>query len=113
MKQLAVEIRERGFAEKGKEGVKAVIQEKIGRPGAATAPAATPANDSANLPGYLAKESPELKLKVEKLLDLAIHKGLKAAANEAKGMSPIVLDAFHDALTDKLYGELKARELLK
>ncbi len=111
IKQLAVEIKERGLAEKGKEGIRAVIQEKTGIP-AAGSQSSQSASGSPNLPGYLAKEAPEVKLKVEKLLDMALHKGLKAAANEAKGTNPIVIDAFHDALADKLYAELKARGLI-
>jgi hypothetical protein len=113
MKELAAEIKERGQAEKGKEAVRSAIQERAGA--AAPLPAGqgapTPSR-SGSLPKYLDKESPELKLKVEKLLDMAIHKGIKAASNEARNTSPLVMDAFHDALTDKLYGELKSRGLL-
>lgn len=113
IKNLSLEIKERGLAEKGKEAVRAVIQEQIGGT-AAPASAATPkAPASGSLPAYLDKESPEVKLKVEKLLDMALHKGIKTAGAEARNMPPLIIDAFHDALTDKLYAELKSRGLLE
>ena len=111
IKELSIEIKERGLSEKGKEAVKTLVQEKISLPTAG--PSTAPTVGSSILPDYLDKESPAVKLKVEKLLDLALHHGLKRAANEAKGMNPIEIDAFHDALTDKLYAELKARGFLK
>lgn len=113
IKNLALEIKERGTAEKGKEAVRALIQEKIPTATAPSAQLAAPVPKSTTLPDYLDKELPEVKLKVEKLLELALHKGLKAAAKEAKGSAPLVVDAFHDALTDKLYSELKQRGLIK
>ena|SRR3989344_2283609 len=112
IKELSIEIKERGLSEKGKEAVKTLVQEKIpSRP--FDSAQGKPAPSGSVLPDYLDKESPAVKLKVEKLLDLALHHGLKRAANEAKGMNPIEIDAFHDALTDKLYAELKARGFLK
>jgi hypothetical protein len=114
IKELAKEIKERGLAEKGKEAVRTVIQEQIGGPATPGAsPTIPPAPASGSLPAYLDKESPEVKLKVEKLLDMALHKGIKASVGEAKNNSPLVIDAFHDALTDKLYNELKSRGLLE
>lgn len=65
------------------------------------------------LPSYLQKAPNEIKLMVEKLLDKAWHKGIEAAAKEARQQGPLILDAFHDALTDKLYEELKKRGVLK
>ena len=114
IKELAKEIKERGLAEKGKEAVRAVIKEQIGGAAAPVSPATPPASASASgsLPAYLNKESPEVKLKVEKLLDMALHKGIKTAGAEARNMPPLIVDAFHDALTDKLYTELKTRGLL-
>jgi hypothetical protein len=40
-------------------------------------------------------------------------KGIVAVINEVAGQEPFVIDAFHDALVDKLYDELKARGLVK
>ena len=64
------------------------------------------------LPQYLQQESPEIRLKVEKLVDLAFHKGIGASISEAKKYGPFMLDAFHDTLTTKIYEELKSRNLL-
>ena len=44
---------------------------------------------------------------------MAFMDGILKAANEAKKSNPFVLDAFHDALTGKLYDEFKRRGLLK
>ncbi len=107
---LSLEIKERGLSEKGKEAVKTIIQERVP---VSVAPNTPAQSGSAVLPNYLTKESPEMKLKIEKLLDLTLHHGLKRAADEARRLSPIEVDAFHDALTDKLYTELKSRGLLK
>lgn len=64
------------------------------------------------LPEYL-KESPEeIKLEVEKLVDSVFHNGLAKTASRVRKADPFVLDAFHDALTDKLYEELKKRKLI-
>lgn len=64
------------------------------------------------LPQYLQRESPEIQLKVEELVDLAFHKGIEISVKEAKKYDPFILDAFHDSLTGKIYDELKARKLL-
>ena len=42
-----------------------------------------------------------------------MHKGIEKAAAEAKKSNPYVLDAFHDALVEKLYPELQRRGVLK
>ncbi|MEK9168589.1 MAG: hypothetical protein AAB698_02200 [Patescibacteria group bacterium] len=64
------------------------------------------------LPDYL-KDSPvEIKLQVEKLIDAFFHQGIKKTIKEAQKGGGFVLDAFHDALTDKLHEELKKRKLI-
>ena len=73
---------------------------------------ATSEGDDSVLPGYLNGSSDEVKLKVEKLIDSVFHNGLDKAVGEAKAAGPYILDAFHDALTDKLYEELKSRNLI-
>lgn len=64
------------------------------------------------LPEYLQQESPEIQLKVEELVEVAIHKGLEASITEAKKFGPFILDALHDTLTTKIYDELKNRKLI-
>ena len=64
------------------------------------------------LPAYLKDSSPEIKLKVEQLIGEIFQKGIEKASADAAKFGPFVLDAFHDALTDKLYGELKKRNII-
>ncbi len=65
------------------------------------------------LPDYMKEESSDVRGKVENLLSLAFYGGLEKATKEAIKSGPFILDAFHDALTSKLYSELKNRGLLK
>ena len=95
-----------GQAVSGRELVKSAIGERIQ---AQPAPASQP---SAILPAYLQQESGEIQLKVEKLVDIAFHKGIDAAISEAKKYGPFILDALHDSLTGKIYDELKNRKLI-
>ena len=64
------------------------------------------------LPGYLDKASNDIKLRTEQLIDITFHRGLENALKEAKKSGPFVLDAFHDALADKLYEEIKKRGMI-
>lgn len=65
------------------------------------------------LPDYAQSASPETKLEIEYLLDLAFREGIEKATAEAKKSNPFVLDAFHDALAGKLYPEFQKRGILK
>jgi len=64
------------------------------------------------LPDYLKDSPDEIKIQVEELIDSVFHQGLNKTIHEAQKAGPFVLDAFHDALTDKLYEELKKRKYL-
>ena len=68
------------------------------------------ANDDSD---YAKGASAGAKLEVDHYLSMAFKDGILKAANEAKKSNPFVLDAFHDALTGKLYDEFKRRGLLK
>ena len=66
------------------------------------------------LSSYFSQElPPEAKLQIEKLLDLTFHEGVVKAIKEARKAPPFILDAFHDALVDKLYPLLQEKDLLK
>lgn len=98
----------------GKEMVRQSLQSMTGTPPAAASQAQTSSTDEdALLPNYVKNASPEVKLQVEKLLETSMQKGIVAAAEEAKKGDPYVLDAFHDALVEKLYPELQKRGLVK
>jgi hypothetical protein len=59
------------------------------------------------------EEAPaEDKIKVEKLLDQAIHEGILKADREARQSGPFVLDAFHDALAEKITPLLKEKGVI-
>ncbi len=64
------------------------------------------------LPSYLEKESDEIKSKVEELIDFTFKMGIDKGVEKARLCSPFILDVYHDALTAKLYEELKRRRLL-
>lgn len=66
-----------------------------------------------DLPVYLENESPEMKTKIQELIDIALVSGVEKSVIEAKKYSPFILDALHDALTEKIYNELKNRGKLK
>lgn len=65
------------------------------------------------LPDYAQNASPEVKLEIEYLLDMAFHHGIVKADAEARKSPDFVLDTFHDALAGKLYPEFQRRGILK
>lgn len=64
------------------------------------------------LPKYAESAPPEIKEKIERFLEMAFREGILKASSEAAKSGPFVLDAFHDALSGKLYEELNKRGLL-
>ncbi len=76
-------------------------------------PPSPSASAKSSLPDYAQNASPEVKLEIEYLLDIAFHQGIAKANAEAQKSPPFVLDAFHDALAGKLYPELRRRGILK
>lgn len=56
---------------------------------------------------YLDNLPEEITTRINDLISKIPDKGLKKTIKEAKNFDPASLDAFHDALTDKLYEELK------
>lgn len=61
------------------------------------------------LPDYLKEAPEEIKLKVEELIGEVFERGIKKTTQKALGYGPYFLDAFHDALVDKMLEELKKR----
>ncbi|MBN2197681.1 hypothetical protein JW698_00565 [Candidatus Wolfebacteria bacterium] len=69
--------------------------------------------DEEIFPDYLNNSSDEeVKKQVERLIEIVFNQGLEKAIKEAIKSGGFVLDAFHDALTDKLYDEIKKRNLI-
>ncbi len=118
IERLSQEVREykvRTGVEKPEEtAVREVLKERIYPAPTPPPPPSRPADDAASqiLPVYLQRESPEIKLKVEELIGAAFQQGVDKAVEEARKFGPFVLDALHDALTTKLYKELKNRGLI-
>jgi|SRR6185437_9413403 len=81
--------------------------------GAVSAPAAVHDDTSSPLPAYAQSAAPEVKLEIEYLLDVALHKGIGTALAESEKSPYFVQDAFHDALAGRIYPELQKRGLLK
>ena len=117
IKVLAEEIKRHEGAPEGRDlAGKELLKQAIKTlPQTAPADQVPPQSVSAKspLPDYAQSASPEVKLEIEYLLDIAFHHGIAKANAEAKKSPPFVLDAFHDALAGKLYPELKRRGMLK
>jgi len=115
IERLSKEIRERkelsaNLRTSDRDALQSVLAQRIQSQALTSEEPATPGNDV--LPLYLQKESPEIQLKVEEIIDVAFHKGIDASISEAKKYGPYILDAFHDTLTSKLYDELRSRGLI-
>jgi len=83
-------------------------------PNSAPAPASEPPQKTSPvLPNYLGNAPADIRFQIEKLIDFAWHKGIFAAIKAARKSNPLVIDAFHDALIDKVYDELKKQGHLK
>lgn len=64
------------------------------------------------LPPYLHDAAPDVKDRVERLVEDAFKHGVEHAAAEAQKSGPFIVDALHDALSDRFYEELKRRKLV-
>lgn len=69
--------------------------------------------DEDKLPDYIKEASPEVRQKVEGLLTTVFRDGLDKAVKKLKSEPPFVVDAFHDALVDAFYEELKKRKMVQ
>lgn len=115
LENLAGEVKERAQAETPeahREAIKTVVGEKITAEKVSPAPVSPSTSSAANLPNYLQNADPQVKLEVQKLVEVAWHKGLSAAIKLAQEAGPLYVDALHDTLTDKLYDEFKKQKLL-
>lgn len=122
IQKLSEELGMRAEKKEGnhKEAVREALKERV-YTHTPTAPETIPASPSGGprtgnstvLPSYLEDAPTGIKLKVEQLVDMAYHKGIMAAVGEARKGGALVLDAFHDALTDRVYEDLKKRGIIK
>lgn len=125
IRALADELRGKQIAEMtpgaAQEIIKNVLGERmkrvdIGAPtGAPVVPApvaSAGAQPSAVLPSYANNLPPEQRLRVEQLVDVALHRGIASAVAAAKNFDPIILDVLHDTLAGKLYNLMKERGMI-
>lgn len=118
IKELSLDLKNKSIAEK-RETIKNSLAKKIELSSAPTTQSSSAlpqqtatAHSSSILPPYAANLPEELQLKVEKLVDMAWHKGIDAAIAEARKSGPMVVDMLHDSLTGKIYDEMEKRGLL-
>lgn len=101
-----------------KEVVRQAVAEKISPSmpvstnSSATATATVPPKSSSKT-SYLDGLDKESVEQIQSLVALVFEKGFDAAIQEVSLMEPFIIDAFHDALVDRLYDELKSRGLVK
>lgn len=113
IERLAPEIqRQRELPEQGGRSGHELVRQAIQALPSSQATKAQVASDG-DLPAYMGDAPAGAKLEVEHLLGVALHHGIDKANEEAiKSNNPYVMDAFHDALSGKLYEEFKRRGIL-
>lgn len=90
-----------------REAVLATLKEQSGAPVASGG-----AQAASSAVSYLDSLDEPVAARVNDLITQAFSKGISAAVKAAQNEHPSVVDAFHDALADRLMGELKARKLI-
>ena len=100
----------KGIESVGKEVVSEVVAETFGAAKSTSTPVASDTDDDST--SYLDNLEPEQVEQVNALVDMVNNKGLRTAIAEAKKSEAFILDAFHDALVDKLHNELKERGII-
>ena len=76
-------------------------------------PQPRPAQPKPTAKHYLDNLDEESVNRVQLLVDATFHKGIKKTVEEVQHEEAFIIDAYHDALVDKLYEELKARGIVK
>src|SRR3989344_397106 len=104
-------LREHGSEVAGREALHHVLGEQINAQVSNALPIATK-NKASPAKSYLDDLDPADIEKVNALVDLIPKLGLKKTIEQAKSEPAYILDAFHDALVDKLHSELKQRNLI-
>lgn len=72
-------------------------------------------NENNDLPSYITASKTDIAAQEEvtHLISVALKKGIIEAEAEASKRPAFVVDAFHDALVDKILPELKKRGMMK
>ena len=102
---------ERGSAVESHEVLHHVVGEKVyGEPRPIVPLHAT--HTSTSTTSYLDGLDPADIEKINILIDMIPKQGIKKTIEQAKNEPAYILDAFHDALVDKLHDELKKQKLI-
>ncbi len=104
--------RENGMVPENKEILHQVVGEKIFGAPSTAAPVATSTPAKPTATSYLDDLDPDTTNKINDLIDLLPKQGLHKTIAAAKNYPAHVLDAFHDALVDKLHAELVRAKLI-
>jgi len=106
--------RERGGHVESHEILHTIVGEKINQQIPAFNPTSSTASRgaSSNLKSYLDDLGPVDIEKLNALIDLIPKLGIAKTIEQVKNETPFLLDAFHDALVDKLHDELKKQKLI-
>ncbi|MEK7542878.1 MAG: hypothetical protein AAB503_01050 [Patescibacteria group bacterium] len=102
------ELKELPEREIVKQAIKSVVQseEKSG---------IIPKSGTGNLPSYITSKNTGVAAQdeVNNLIEIALRDGVIEAVRESRKHPAFVIDAFHDALVDKILPELKRRGIMK
>ena len=114
MRRLAAEVvKARELPENRNTPEKELLKQSLRASASTASQPTTSLGTESPLPAAIQGAPAEVKLEIEYLVDLALHRGLQKANEAATKSDPFVLDAFHDMLAGKLYPELQKRGLLK
>lgn len=92
--------------------VRQSLHSVVKQPAASVSQPGQPVADGTTLPQYLQDAASEVKDRVERLVEDAFKHGIEHAATEAQKSGPFIVDALHDALSDRFYDELKKRNMI-
>lgn len=95
-----------------KEFVRSAVAEKISEITPQFNVQKTSSIKNDNKISYLDNADEETSETVNGLLEIVFSKGIEDAIKEAEKQEPYIMDAFHDALTDKMFEELKTRKII-
>ena len=105
--------RAHGMVPEAKEILHQVVGEKIfGVPSVTPVPPVAVSPTKPVVVSYLDDLDPDTTNKINDLIDMLPKQGLQKTIDAAKNYPAHILDAFHDALVDKLHAELVRAKLI-
>lgn len=98
-----------------KELVRSAVAEKVSQAAPQTISTVQPIQTQTKTTSksYLDVIDEKSATEVNRLIEIVFSKGITAALKEVENEEPFIMDAFHDALIDKMYDELKSRGIVK